>query len=267
MNEPADILLGTEGKSAPRKRGSDGAGRRPLVQETAERLRDRVFGQEPEARIGALPELAAALGVGIVTVQQAARVLEHEGLLEVRRGPGGGYYGKRPDAAALERSLGAYMRMHPASFAEALDMTSLLFTELVTAAAAAAAANADACREAGLHRELEALRARIDDCGDEAAFGAFEMEFQDLLFRMVDRPLFELLTRVVLGLAQNRPGVGVFGAGGGGGKGGDPWREGRHRIITAILAGDADLARFEADRSNRRLVREMLRRREQAGGG
>jgi DNA-binding IscR family transcriptional regulator len=36
-----------------------------------------------------------------VTVQQAARVLEHEGLLAVRRGPGGGYYGTRPDEAAL----------------------------------------------------------------------------------------------------------------------------------------------------------------------
>jgi DNA-binding FadR family transcriptional regulator len=235
----------------PRKRG------RPLVQDTAERLRDLVFAEAPEARIGALPELAAALGVGIVTVQQAARVLEHEGLLEVRRGPGGGYYGKRPDAAALERSLGAYMRMHPASFAEALDMTSLLFTELATAAAGA---NADGCREPGLKGELEGLQATIDECGDEQAFGAFEVEFQDLLFRMVDRPLFELLTRVVLGLAQNRPGVGVFGAGGGA-----PWREGRHRIIAAILAGDADLARFEADRSNRRLVRDMLRQQEQAG--
>ena len=33
----------------------------------------------------------ARLGVGVVTVQQVARILEHEGLLLARRGPGGGY--------------------------------------------------------------------------------------------------------------------------------------------------------------------------------
>src|SRR3546814_1757416 len=67
---------------------------------------------EPDTQIGSLPEIAQTLGVGIVTVQQAARILEHEGLLAVRRGPGGGYYGKRPDAGALQRALAAYMRVH-----------------------------------------------------------------------------------------------------------------------------------------------------------
>lgn len=224
---------------------------RPLVQDAAERLRDLVFAVEPDTQIGSLPDLAKALGVGIVTVQQAARILEHEGLLEVRRGPGGGYYGKRPDAAALERSLSAYMRMHPTSFAEALDMTSLLFIELATAAAG--------CRDEALHGELALLRGSIDDCVDDEASGAFEGAFQDLLFRMVDRPLFELLTRVVLGFAGNGAGnervVRVDSEGDG-----RLWREGRHRILAAILARDAELARFEADRSNRRLVLEGLRR-------
>jgi GntR family transcriptional regulator, transcriptional repressor for pyruvate dehydrogenase complex len=97
--------------------------KRPLVQQAAERLRDMVFAVPAGTRLGALPELARKLGVGIVTVQQAARVLEHEGLLEVRRGPGGGYYGQRPDDATLERAIAAYMRVHPTSFDEALDIT------------------------------------------------------------------------------------------------------------------------------------------------
>ena len=79
------------------------AGRRNVVPSAVESLRDRIFAQEEGELIGSLPELARALGVGIVTIQQAARILEHEGLLEVRRGPGGGYYGRRPDAAVLER--------------------------------------------------------------------------------------------------------------------------------------------------------------------
>ncbi|MDB5723262.1 MAG: GntR family transcriptional regulator [Novosphingobium sp.] len=216
--------------------------KRALVPATADRLRDKVFARAPQERIGSLPDLAKGFGVGIVTVQQAARILEHEGLLEVRRGPGGGYYGARPDAAALERAIGVFMRLHPSSFEEALDITSLLFTELAAAAAR--------CADDSLREELRALAGRIDDSETQPQRGAFEAEFQDLLFRMVKRPLFEVLTRVTLGFAVSQASQlldpTAFGT--------VHWSAGRHRIVTAILRQDPELARFEADRSNRRAV-------------
>ncbi len=230
--------------------------RRRPVQDTAAKLRDLVFECPPDTRIGALPELARTLGVGIVTVQQAARILEHEGLLEVRRGPGGGYYGRRPDASALERSMGAFMRMHPASFGEVLDITSLLFTELVAAACT--------CRDEDLHTALRTLQRRIVTCTSETETMAFETELQDLLFRMVERPLFEVLTRVTLSFSGARR-VPIFRK-----DSADRawWHEGRQRIIAAILANDAELARFEADRGNRRMVlRHVKALREPADGG
>jgi GntR family transcriptional regulator, transcriptional repressor for pyruvate dehydrogenase complex len=222
--------------------------KQPLVQQTAERLRDMVFAVSADTRLGALPELARKFGVGIVTVQQAARVLEHEGLLEVRRGPGGGYYGTRPDDAALERAIAAYMRVHPTSFEEAADITSLLFNELVPAAAAA--------RDESLRTELAALGATIDQRHSEADRGAFETELQDLLFRMVQRPLFEVLTRVTLRVAETRrrPLIDSSRAGIA------EWKAGRRRIVAAILGGDVELARFEANRSNRRAVLAGLER-------
>jgi DNA-binding FadR family transcriptional regulator len=226
-----------------------GLGKRQLVQQTTARLRELIFAHEPHELIGSLPDLARMLGVGIVTVQQAARILEHEGALEVRRGPGGGYYGRRPDAAALERSLAAYMRMQPHSWEEALDMTSLLFSELC---ATAAREGDDA-----LHPELRRIADRIDLCQVEIHTGEWEEEFQDLLFRMVERPLFELLTRVTLRFATNRPptepiyrDAAAIG----------DWKDGRHRIIDAVLARDEALARFEANRSNREVVLDWLRR-------
>ncbi|HEX7753590.1 MAG TPA: GntR family transcriptional regulator [Novosphingobium sp.] len=216
--------------------------RKPLVHQTAERLRDLLFAVPAGTRLGALPELARRLGVGIVTVQQAARVLEHEGLLEVRRGPGGGYYGTRPDDAALERAITAYMRVHPTSFDEAADITSLLFNELVPAAAA--------CRDDALRGALHALGETIDAQNSEAERGAFEGAFQDLLFRMVDRPLFEALTRVTLRFAETRRAPLIDGSRAGVAE----WKAGRRRIVDAILGGDVELARFEANRSNRRAV-------------
>lgn len=218
-----------------------------LVARTTEALRERIFVREPGTLIGSLQDLARSLDVGIVTLQQVARVLEHEGLLEVRRGPGGGYYGTRPDEAALERALDAYMRMNPASFEEALDMTSLLFTELVTAAAG--------CTDEALRAKLAALADRTAACRVMEDFGNFEVEFQELLFQMVRRPLFEMLTRVTLhySSSRNAPRIHSFD------DGGEVWREGRRRIIAAILANDPELARFEANRQNRAVVLAHLR--------
>jgi DNA-binding FadR family transcriptional regulator len=227
-------------------KAGDGRDRRGLVQRTAARLRERVLEEDADVLLGSLNELAREMGVGIVTVQQASRVLEHEGLLSVRRGPGGGYYTARPDQAALERAIDSFMRTHPASFDEALDITSLLFNELVRKAAR--------CPHESLRAELRALDARVDASGALDQLGIFEADFQDLLFRMVERPLFEALTRVTLAVAGTRPAK-VLG----------PrddtiaeWKAGRHRIIAAILAGDEELAGFEAHRSNRRAVVNAL---------
>lgn len=222
--------------------GDGAGGRRQLVRVTAEQMRERIFAQGAGEQIGSLPDLARDFGVGIVTVQQAARILEHEGLLEVRRGPGGGYYGRRPDAASLERSLAAYMRTEPASWKEALDMTSLLFNELCAAAAD--------CADKALQEDLRSFAQKLALSEDDGDVAELELEFQDILFRMVNRPLFELLTRVTLRFAQSRPdGSAVRGAFEPG-----EWKSGRRRIIDAILRQDRELARFEADRSNRRVL-------------
>lgn len=227
-------------------RRSRSLARGTLVSDTAERLRNLIFRAEPGELIGSLQNLARDLGVGIVTLQQAARVLEHEGLLTARTGPGGGYYGSRPDKAALERSLAAYMRMYPASQEEALDMTSLLFTELATAAAS--------CHDETLRDGLRTLAQSLEGNNGYSEIASFETDFQDLLFRMVDRPLFELLTHVTLHFFSSRPEPDFELSG----QTPDEWRAGRRRIIDAILRNDAELARFEADRSNRRGILSRL---------
>lgn len=217
-----------------------------LAQSSAQHLRKLILAAEPGARIGSLRSLAKTLGVGIVTVQQAARVLEHEGLLEVRRGPGGGYYGKRPDARTLERSLDAYLRTEPASWQEVLDLTSLLFNELAAAAAE--------CTDGTLQARLRKVLADITSSVPGASVGQLEQDFQEALFEMVERPLFKLLTRMALRFSEDRSktetfqNLFTFEA----------WVEGRKRIINAILENDAELARFEANRSNRLVIQKAI---------
>lgn len=217
-----------------------------LVEVMADRLRERIFAQDPGAPLGSLNDLAREMGVGIVTVQQVARVLEHEGLLDVRRGPGGGYFGRRPDITSLERSFGAYLRSEPTSWEEALDITSLLFNELCAAAAR--------CRDEGQFPVLEAIGAEIAASVAEAEIGPLEGRLQEQLFRMVRRPLFEMLTRVAMGVSESRQADTTFRWG----FGLEQWQASRTAIIRAVLARDADLAHFEANRTNRRVVLRIL---------
>lgn len=216
--------------------------RRP-VPDAAQALRERIFAAEPGDQIGGLQELAKELEVGIVTLQQAARILEHEGLLDVRRGPGGGYFGRRPDSETLERALSAYLRSQSESSTEVLHITSLLFNELCAAAAK--------CEDEAHFIQLSQLAEEIAGCADELLIGPLEERLQNLLFRMVNRPFFELLTRVALQVAHSNYGL---RAALGRGFGLDRWKNSRVVIIRAIVERDAELAHFEANRRNRQVV-------------
>ncbi|MBB5685942.1 FadR/GntR family transcriptional regulator [Sphingobium boeckii] len=218
-----------------------------LVSATAERLRELILSEAPDERIGALPDLARSLGVGTATVQQAARVLEHEGLLHVRRGPGGGYFGRRPDAAALERSMAAYLRGRHSDHYEALEMMTLLDCEIMPAAAS--------CRNDTLFEELAVLEMRIDQCVTSEDSVALEDDLHAILFKMVDRPLMELLAGVAMRFYRSAPIPRIFE----GEEGLHAWRRWRHHIIGAIIDKDPDRARFEAERHRRELLRRVAR--------
>lgn len=222
----------------------NGAGGRSLrlVQATAETLRELILSQESGTQIGSLPDLASKLDVGIVTVQQAARILEHEGLLEVRRGPGGGYYGVRPDGAALERSVAAYLRVHGTAYRDVADMMSLLDTELLPAAACA--------NDEGLRRELKRLLPRIDSSSSIETRIELEEELHRIVFRMVERPLFELLARVTTQVARGQAAPPIFP----GPEGEAFWKQSRSRVVQAILDRDPGLAMFEAVRYRQAMI-------------
>ena len=218
-----------------------------LVGTTAQKMRDLILARPPDTLIGSLPELAQLLDVGIATVQQAARVLEHEGLLSVHRGPGGGYFGRRPDALALERTLAAYLRVHRGDDYEPLRMMTLLDCDLMPAAAQ--------CKDAELLDELRLLKLRVDQCFSGEERIAFEDDLHAILFKMVNQPLIELLAQVSIRFYRSRPIPPIFEAE----EGRRAWTQWRHQIIEAILSQDPERARFEAERHRRQLLQRLER--------
>ena len=222
--------------------------KRQLVQETADRLRQLVLAREPGAQIGSLNDVAQLLDVGIVTVQQVARILEHEGLLAVRRGPGGGYYGARPDEAALERSMATYMRIHGFGYREALEMTTLIDCDVMPKAAQ--------CRDVVLRKALADLLARVESCDTRELRATFETDLRELLFRIVSSPLMDLVLRITTHFYKPESHPPVFS----GASDVLVWKEGRRRILESILKNDEELARFEAERFRKQVLQRLHER-------
>jgi len=213
-----------------------------LVSDTAEKLRGLIFEQPADTQIGSLNEVAEILGVGIVTVQQAARILEHEGLLAVKRGPGGGYYGTRPDAAALERTFATYMRVHNIGYREAFEMTVLLDCDIIQAAARS--------EDSSLTEKITNLMEQLNRCETPEDRIQFELDFRETLFGIVERPLLELLARVAMQLYQAGSNPAIFADE----VGLKIWKQGRQRILHSIMQQDGELAYFEAERFRRMVL-------------
>jgi len=219
-----------------------------LVSETIAALRELILDQEPEACLGSMHDVATALGVGIVTIQQAARILEHEGLLRVKRGPGGGYYGTRPGDDAVERAFATYLRVHNISYRDAFEMAVSLDCDLAEAAAGSG------------HPELEQrIHALIDELDrSESADDRieFEVDFRGTLFGLANNPLLELLAHVAMQLYKTESTPAFFAEQ----IKLDEWKTGRMRMLEAILKRDPELAYFEAQRY-RRQVRSWMQQK------
>jgi len=110
------------------------------------------------------------------------------------------------------------------------------------------------CDDEALRGALRDLAARVDDCNTAEARIALESDLYRLYFRMVDRPLIELLSRVTRRHYETHPLPALFP----GEEGVKAWKAGRRRTLAAILQRDEALARFEANR-HREQVLERLR--------
>ena len=113
---------------------------RTTIEAAAMNLRKIVLDLPPGSLIGSEEALIVRLGSSRSTVRQVARLLEREGLLMVRRGINGGYFGTRPDAGTIEATVSTYLETLDV---DARDTTVVASTLWVAAIRKAAAADPD----------------------------------------------------------------------------------------------------------------------------
>jgi DNA-binding FadR family transcriptional regulator len=198
-------------------------------------LREELFGLPDGASLGSEEELLARIGVSRPTLRQAVRLLEQQGLIRVRRGPGGGYFAMRPDMNIVIDAVGVYLRSRDAPVEDVITVAQMFNVEV---ARRAALSGPSAARE-HLRAVVDSVSARGLAPDDADGFMADETTLSEAIYALVGSVALDLIIHVFNHYAVDFVDLALFR--------GRPdrqaqWRALRLDMAHAVLAGDADCA-------------------------
>jgi GntR family transcriptional regulator, transcriptional repressor for pyruvate dehydrogenase complex len=226
---------------APKRRAGS------AVLRAAEALREEVLARASGEIIGSESELVERLNVSRPTFRQAARLIEQEQLLTIKRGVGGGFFARRPGSAAVAHLTRIFLRTRNATAADALAAALPLFGQI----ARAAATRADPKTRSSLARLIS--QERLLDSNLESLQRS-EREFLRIFAASAGNPVLELCATVLMNFVGSviEPGISL------------PrlehisvYREIRQGLVRAILSGDPEVAQIMALRWSQSLAQWM----------
>jgi hypothetical protein len=163
----------------------------PTLEAVTVKLRETVLATENGVLIGGEDNLVAKLGASRSTVRQAARLLEREGLLRVKRGIGGGYYASRPDEKTIQAAVSGYLGTLDMKYEDVTAVASVLWVEVLRRAAGL---NNAAARELANHHRL-----KVSEVDPEATFHEIveiESASREAIFDLVKSRYIQLIFHI-----------------------------------------------------------------------
>ncbi|MET0375844.1 MAG: GntR family transcriptional regulator [Rhizorhabdus sp.] len=219
------------------------------LQTAAERLRRLSLAAVEGDLLGGEDALIATLGFSRSTIRQAARLLEREGLVRVKRGPAGGYFACRPDATTIEMSVSAYLETLDMDIKDINNIASALWVEAVRKAAAL---GGDGARDLA-DRFID----RVQTTPATASFTTvtlLEQESRSAIFAFADSRYVELIFNINTAFALRAFAEPLAPAAD---KGAEhlqfvrAWRRAKTKELTALGDGDEELAVLAARHSRK----------------
>jgi len=166
---------------------------RQVAQELLARIAESNI--QPGQSFATEAELLQQFDVSRPTLREGIRVLEAQGVLEQRPGPGGGLVIRRPSLAMLAHSLSVYLRFNDVPFVTVLKSREVIEPALA-AEAALQGTEAD-------FREMEESIERMKTLGeDQAAFVAENRVFHGLVARASGNKVLEIFWGTIALLAH-----------------------------------------------------------------
>lgn len=203
-------------------------------------LREELLRRESGSLLGAEGDLLSEFGVSRSSLRQAARVLEQEQLLEVRRGIRGGYYVRRPDVSVVAQVAANYLWLRGARWSDLLNASRAVTAEICRLAAT----NPDPAKRERLARAVE--RMRNYDGSAPREFVRMDVGFQAAFTALADNAFLEVYQGISWGFGVNQRQISVWRSAGRI----EQWRKQRVEMGEAILRGEAEVAVAFANRSS-----------------
>jgi DNA-binding FadR family transcriptional regulator len=163
----------------------------------AQRLLDKIIasGLEPGTSFATEAELLTQFNVSRPTLRESLRILESQGVLDLRPGPGGGIIVRQPSIEMLAHGLSVFLRLHHVPFIAVLKTRIAIEPPL----AAEAAIN-------GTDEDFEELAASIERMtsmrGDQEAFIEENRVFHSIIARASGNEVLETFWATISILAH-----------------------------------------------------------------
>tara|TARA_R110000803_G_scaffold56917_5_gene114454 strand:+ start:20491 stop:21207 length:717 start_codon:yes stop_codon:yes gene_type:complete len=209
---------------------------RSRVSETARQLADLSLAASEGDHLGAEVDLLERLGVSRPTLRQAAKIVESDRLISVRKGQGGGFFATRPSAADVIRAPARFLRLNGATLMDVHIVTRLIATE--------AASMAAGCEDEALRGALQAHRDSVAEtagAGDTAeATIQQETRLARILSEMSGNPAIGLFMEIGYTFGREEQNIRFY-------QQADDRERSRSlqvQLCDAILAGDPEIARL-----------------------
>ncbi len=207
-----------------------------LAARAARDLADLSMATEPGTWLGAEAELLKRLGVSRPTLRQAAKMVEADKLIAIRRGQGGGFFATRPTAAEAIRAPARFLALNGAKLEDIVQASRAISEE----AAALAAQSSDTGLRAELRQLADGL-ARIDPAAETpTSWIRRETDITRLIVRLSANPVIELFMEISYSFGHLDRGRRLYQT-----------AEERsvalklaRNVVRAILDGDSDVARL-----------------------
>ena len=214
-------------------------GRRSRPQQVAEAIKDWVMerGLQPGDRLPSETELIARFAMAKGTIREAVRILEAQGLVKSRTGPGGGVFVHQVSEDRAAALLGNYFYFRHLSIDDIYIVREALEPEL----AAGLAGRLDAAQLAALEAVIASYAAPARNAEEERAQHIESLRFHALLAEMSGNPLLRFLIRFTANMLSEvtvtrqlyaPPNPELWASG----------MEYQSRLLAALRSGDSDSA-------------------------
>jgi DNA-binding FadR family transcriptional regulator len=220
---------------------------RTSLQQAANTFRHWVLALEGEGEfLGSERELTERLNVSRPTFRQVARLLEQEQLISIRRGPGGGFFSRKPSFDGIAHMMSIYLVAQRARLSDMLQVGRPL---LVDAACLAATSGDDIARR-GPWEFLRSQRAELDS---RAGFARHAIGFNHALVAISTNPMLEIFMQIIQEFAGHFDSLRGFTAGRA-----RRYLSAQRRLALAIREGDPEIAAIMAGRMSDELAHWVL---------